>query len=133
MNQKQIEIEAQEETRNAKDSRSQRSYIPRVDIFEANDDVIVSADMPGVDDKSVEVTVEKNVLTIIGQVRREEPHGYERFYAESPAIQYKRTFTLSDQLDNQAIQAVVKNGVLTLLIPKKEEAKTRKIAVQAGS
>ena len=132
MNENQIEIEKREEAGSENKSEPKRSYTPRVDIFEINEDVYISADMPGVDDKSVDVTVERNVLTITGRVLRKDLEGYENFYSESPGVKYERTFTLSDQIDSQGIQASVRNGVLTLVLPKVEEAKSRKIAVQVG-
>jgi HSP20 family molecular chaperone IbpA len=110
---------------------ARRVYVPRVDIYEAGDEVILTADMPGVDENSVDITLEKNVLTIEGRVEWERPAGYELAYAEYGVGDYHRTFALSNEVDQSRIEATVRNGVLRLVLPKSEVAKTRKIAVRA--
>ena len=112
---------------------SRRVYVPRVDIYEAGDQVILTADMPGVDESSVDITLEKNVLTIEGRVDMEWPQEYELAYAEYGVGDYHRTFALSNEVDQSRIEATVKNGVLRLVLPKSEVARTRKIAVRAES
>jgi HSP20 family molecular chaperone IbpA len=87
--------------------------------------------MPGVDESSVDITLEKNVLTIEGRVEWERPEGYELAYAEYGVGDYHRTFALSNEVDQSRIEATVRNGVLRLVLPKSEVAKTRKIAVRA--
>jgi HSP20 family protein len=110
---------------------ARRVYVPRVDIYEAGDEVILTADMPGVDEQSVDITLEKNVLMIEGRVEMERPEGYDLAYAEYGIGDYHRTFALSNEVDQGRIEATVKNGVLRLVLPKSEVAKTRKIAVRA--
>jgi HSP20 family molecular chaperone IbpA len=105
-------------------------YTPDVDIIERKDDIIVMADMPGVDENSVDITLEKNVLTIYGKVDAEIPEQHRLWLSEYGIGDYQRTFTLSDEVDRNRIQATVKNGVLRLILPKAEEVKTRKIAVK---
>lgn len=112
-------------------TRSGRTYVPRVDIYEADDETILLADMPGVDENSVDITLEKNILTIEGRVHFERPEGYDLVYKEYGVGDYYRTFALSDVVDRAKIGATVKNGVLRLSLPKSEAAKTRKIAVRA--
>lgn len=114
-------------------TRPQRLYTPDVDIIERKDDIIVIADMPGVDERSVDITLEKNVLTIYGRVETELPQNYRLVYSEYGIGDYQRAFTLSEEVDRNRIQASVKNGVLRLVLPKAEAAKTRKIAVTAAA
>jgi HSP20 family protein len=104
-------------------------YAPRVDIREDAERFTVVADMPGVDEKSVEATVQNRVLTIEGWSRPEKPHGHEALGQEFGCGRYRRDFTLPDAVDPARIQARVKHGVLTVTIPKREEVKARKIAV----
>lgn len=104
-------------------------YVPRVDIRENADHFTVVADMPGVDEKSVEATVQNRVLTIEGWSRPEKPEGSEALGQEFGCGRYRRDFTLPDSVDADRIQARVKNGVLAVSIPKKDEVKARKIQV----
>lgn len=112
-------------------TRACRIYAPQVDIIERKDDIVVIADMPGVDEKSVDITLEKNVLTIYGRVDAHTPESHSVFLSEYGIGDYQRVFTLSDEVDRNRIQATVKGGVLRLVMPKAESAKTRKIPIQA--
>ena len=104
-------------------------YVPRVDIHESAEGFVVAADMPGIDEKSVEATVQNRVLTIEGWTKAEKPQGHEELGREFGAGRFRRDFTLPDAVDPDRIQARVKNGVLTVSIPKKDEVKVRKIQV----
>ncbi len=115
----------------AERTRARRVYSPAVDIIERGDDIMVIADMAGVDEKSVDVTLEKNVLTIYGRVEPEIPEGHELLDSEYGVGDYQRTFSLSDEVDRDRIRASVKDGVLKLVLPKAEAAKARKIEVHA--
>ncbi|GBE03326.1 spore protein SP21 [bacterium BMS3Abin09] len=112
-------------------TRSKRLYVPPVDIIEGRDGLVLVADMPGVDENSVDITLEKNLLTIYGTVEPEIPRGHRMISSEYGIGDYQRTFILSDEIDGGKIEATVKNGVLRLTLPKAEAAKTRKIPVQA--
>jgi HSP20 family molecular chaperone IbpA len=115
-------------------TRQRRVYIPRADIYETRDDVVVIADIPGADEKSVDITLEKNVLTInaypVGY--RYQPEGYSSVYSEYGIGDYQRRFVISNEIDQDKIEASVKNGVLHLRLPKSGPAKTRKITVRAN-
>ena len=113
-------------------TRSQRVYIPRTGIYEVDDAILVVANMPGVDESSVDITLEKNLLTIKGYVDAVVPEGYTLAYAEYEVGDYERSFTLSDEIDREHIEAEVKDGVLHLRLPKAEPVMARKIAVKAG-
>ena len=104
-------------------------YVPRSDVRENAEEFIVVADMPGVDEKSVEAAVQNRVLTIEGWTKAEKPQGHEELGREFGAGRFRRDFALPDAVDPERIQARAKNGVLTVTIPKKEEVKARKIQV----
>ncbi|MBF0327522.1 MAG: Hsp20/alpha crystallin family protein [Nitrospirae bacterium] len=112
-------------------TRERRVYSPQVDIIEKKSEIVVVADMPGVDEKSVDITLEKNVLTIYGAVEAEMPENQRLSVLEYGIGDYQRSFALSDEVDKDKIQASVKNGVLKLVMPKKEAVKAKKIQVTA--
>ncbi len=112
--------------------RNVRTFVPRVDIYEAKDALFLIADMPGVDEKSVAVELEKNILTINGRVNIDETPVKSLVYSEYETGDYERTFTLSDEIDREKIHATVKNGVLRLELPKAEKIKPKKITVKAA-
>ena len=114
-------------------TRERRVYVPLVDIVEGKDKTTVIADIPGVDESSVDITVEKNILEIYGKVDPDIPQDMRLVISEYGIGDYHRRFTLSDEIDRDRIQATVKNGVLRLILPKSEKAKTRKIEVRAGA
>ena len=104
-------------------------YMPDVDISENNERIRLVADMPGVDQKTVEVSVENNVLTMEGQARIEAPEGYKLAGQEFGVGKYRRDFTLSDAVEIENIKARIRHGVLDLTIPKREETKMKKIEI----
>jgi HSP20 family protein len=112
-------------------TRPHKVYAPNVDILERKDEIVVTADLPGVDEKSLDITLEKNVLTINGRVESEVHEPYRMAYSEYGIGDYQRAFTLSDEVDKERIQATMKNGILRLVMPKAAAAKTRKIMVTA--
>ena len=112
-------------------TRTRRVYTPAVDIIERKNDIIVIADMPGVDEKCVDITIEKNVLTLNGAVETPIPENRTMYGNEYGIGDYQRVFTLTDEVDKEKIQASVKNGTLKIILPKAEALKTRKINVKA--
>jgi HSP20 family molecular chaperone IbpA len=111
---------------------ARKVFIPRVDICETKDAIILLADMPGVDEKSIDITLEKSVLTLLGGVEPDTYEGYRAAYVEYEAGDFERAFTLSDEIDRDRIEASVKNGVLRLTLPKAEPVKLRKINVKSA-
>lgn len=109
--------------------RSRMVYTPAVDIIEKKDYIILLADMPGVDERSVTVTLEKDLLTIRGNVESEVHDGHRLVVSEYGVGDYERTFALSNEIDRRHIKASVKDGVLRLTLPKAESAKTRNIPI----
>ena len=112
-------------------TRSIRVYTPNVDIIEQKNDIVLLADMPGADESSIDITLEKNVLTIYGRVGVKPPENMRLMQAGYGIGDYQRSFTLSDEIDRDKIKATMKNGVLSLLLPKAASVKSRKIAVEA--
>lgn len=117
----------------AERTRPRRIYTPKVDILETEERIEILADMPGVDEASVELTLEKNVLTIYGKVEADIPERHRLAVSEYGIGDYQRQFVLSNEVDRERIEAVAKNGVLRIQLPKAATAKTRKIAVRAGA
>jgi HSP20 family protein len=111
-------------------TRNRKVFVPKADIIEAGNDMVLYADMAGVNEKSVEITLEKNVLTIRGTVEPPDFKGRSICYAEYDVGDYERAFTISDEVDRDRIEAVVKNGVLKLILRKAPRAESRKIAVR---
>ena len=116
----------------AERTRDRKAFIPRADIYEDGDNIFIVADVPGIDENSVEITLEKSVLSIDGYVEHQAPEGYALAYAEYETGDYQRSFKLSNQVDLNKIEATVKDGVLRLLLPKVGPAQTKKIAVTAS-
>lgn len=104
-------------------------HVPRVDIREDAERFTVVADLPGADETSVEATVQNRVLTIEGWSKAEPPAGHEALGREFGGGRWRRDFTLPEAVAADRIQARVKNGLLTVSIPKKDEIKARKIPV----
>jgi len=129
-----MEAEKQEveSVEGAERTRARRAYVPRVDIYETDDAIVLLTDMPGVDENSIDITLEKNVLTINGYVETDAPDNYSLAYAEYESGDYERSFNLSNEIDREKIEATVKNGVLRLHLPKAGPAKTRKITVKGS-
>lgn len=115
----------------AERTRAGACFVPRADIYETEDGITVVADMPGVDEESIDITLEQNVLTINGYVTMDRPEDYSLAYAEYRVGDYQRRFTLSDQIDKNKIEATMKDGVLRLQLPKAEPS-TKKISVKTG-
>jgi HSP20 family protein len=113
-------------------TRQRRVYIPRADIYETHDDVVVIVDIPGAEEKSVDITLEKNVLTINAYPADYQPEGYSTVYSEYGMGDSQRRFVISNEIDQEKIEASVKNGVLHLRLPKAGPAKTRKITVRTN-
>ena len=114
------------------DAELQRAVPPAVDVYEDESGITLLADMPGVPKDRLELKVEADTLSIEGQVVPATPDGLEAVYAEVRVPRYRRTFTLSRELDTSKVDASLKDGVLTLRIPKQAHAQPRRIDVQAG-
>ncbi|MBN2549084.1 MAG: Hsp20/alpha crystallin family protein [Anaerolineales bacterium] len=107
-------------------------FVPRADIYELEDKLVIVTDVPGVNESSVDITLEKNILTINAYIEMDDLQGYSAAYAEYETGDYQRSFRLSEEVDQANIQAEIKNGVLRVYLPKAPEAQARKISVRAG-
>jgi HSP20 family molecular chaperone IbpA len=117
--------------RSSENMRSGNVYVPRADIYETQEQLVILADMPGVKQEDVDITLEQNVLTIHGQVEVPSFDQFKLAYSEYGVGDYRRVFALSNEIDRDGIQATVKNGVLKLVLPKSKRAMPRKITVQS--
>jgi len=106
-----------------------RTLVPPVDIFEHKDSLIVVADLPGVAKGDADLNVDNSVLTIKGKATA-HPKG-DAVVEEYALYDYFRQFELSEEIDQEKISAELKNGVLTIQLPKKEKAKPKRITVSA--
>jgi HSP20 family protein len=110
--------------------RREPQFIPAVDIYETTDALTLVADMPGVKKDGVDIRLEDNQLAIRGRVSSESKN--ERvLWSEYAVGNYVRDFTLSEVIDQSKIEAVMRNGVLTLTLPKVQAAKPRQVTVKS--
>lgn len=130
MAEKTVATRSQERTvPSREETRSQERYVtPPVDIYETGEGLVVKADLPGVDKENLDVRVENNLLSIRGRATHAAPG--DPIYREYGLINFFRQFELNERVDQSKISADLKNGVLTLNLPKAEEAKPRKIDVR---
>jgi HSP20 family molecular chaperone IbpA len=105
---------------------------PAVDIFEDAHGITVQAEMPGVAKDRLTVQADRNALLIEGEAQIDMPKGMEALYADVQATRYRRSFVLSGELEPERIEASLKDGVLTVRIPKRAEFRPRKIEVRAA-
>jgi HSP20 family protein len=103
-----------------------------LEAWRQDGEFVVEFDLPGVDPQSIDVGVERNVLTVRAERRSHRPEQAEVVAAERPQGVFSREMILGDALDTGKIQATYEDGVLTLHVPVAEEAKPRRIEVQAG-
>lgn len=129
---KNLELQGKKEVESRGELTQRRPvFIPAVDIFENKDSLVLIADMPGVTNDGVEIHLEDSELTMRGKVR-EEQRDVMPVYTEYRSGDYYRSFTLSNVIDQQKIEASIKDGVLKIILPKAETAKPRQITVKAG-
>lgn len=115
------------------ESKKQASTIrPAVDIFEDATGITVQADMPGVSRDGLNIQIDNDSLSIDGDINITMPENMEVAYADVRSSHYQRSFSLSRELDSDNIEASLKDGVLILRIPKREEHKPRKIEVRTA-
>jgi len=111
-------------------TRSRAVFVPRADICETQDHVVLLLDMPGVASDGVDITLEKRTLAVRGYARDQGHEAFRQVYAEYGSGDYERVFVLSEDIDQEKIEASQKNGVLRLVLPKAASAKARKIQLK---
>lgn len=111
-------------------TRDTRCFVPRADIYEVDDHVVILVDVPGADESSIDINLEKNILTINAFVEPVFLEDYAPAMTEYEVGDYTRSFRLSNEIDRDKIEATVKDGVLRLSLPKAGAALNRKINVK---
>jgi HSP20 family molecular chaperone IbpA len=106
-----------------------RYYTPYTDIYETDETLTVSMEMPGVENKAVEVVLDDGVLRVEGRIDFAKYEGMEPVYTEYNVGHYTRSFRISDKIDQANISAQLEEGVLTLKLPKVKEVQPRRIAI----
>jgi HSP20 family molecular chaperone IbpA len=122
----------QDVTRQDGSRQDSQAMLPRVDVLEDDTGITLFADMPGVSKDSLEINVESDSLLIEGIVSAATPQAMQATYAEVRVPRFRRSFSLSRELDTTGIEAQLKDGVLKLRIPKQKEAQPRRISVNVG-
>lgn len=121
--------EKKEASAPAERTEAARCYSPYTDVYELPDRVVVVMEMPGVDKSSLDVTLEKNLLTVTGSIDSTAYQELQPIYTEYNVGDFSRTFTVSRQVDSARISATVEDGVLRIELPKAGEAVARRIEV----
>jgi HSP20 family protein len=124
--------EKQELASPAEQTRPGLVFTPSVDIFENDKEIVLLADMPGVQAEALNIDLRDNTLTLDGGVEPFEAEGEKEVLIEYEVGKYYRQFSLSEMIDQNKIDAQLNNGVLRLTLPKVEKAAPRTITVQAG-
>ncbi|MBP1712713.1 MAG: heat shock protein Hsp20 [Deltaproteobacteria bacterium] len=124
--------EKKEVKRTGEEMRPGPVFIPAVDILENQNEIMILADMPGVDGKDVDIDLRNDILTIRGPVSPVEDEKEVSVYREYSWGDYFRQFTLAEMIDQGKISAKMDNGVLRLNLPKKEKVKPKKIEVSVS-
>jgi HSP20 family protein len=123
--QKKREVEKKEET-----TIPARVFLPNADIYETPNELKVVLEMPGIEKNNVEINIEDDVLHVGGRLDLSKYSGLQPLYTEYNVGHYARSFQLSSKIDQSKIRAEMKDGVLSLTLPKSEEAKPRTIQVK---
>ena len=128
--QQELSVQQKREVDKAQESTTpMRAFLPTTDIFETEGVLTVVLEMPGVDKSNVDVNVENGVLTIEGRINFDKYQGLQPVYTEYNVGPYRRSFRISSKVDQNKITAEMADGVVTLVLPKEEEAKPRRIDV----
>ena len=130
MTDQEVQVQQKREVEKKQESTiALRSFLPVADIFETDHALKVVLEMPGVDKETVDVGVESDVLTISGRIDVSKYEGLQPLYTEYNIGNYSRSFQISSRIDQSKIEADLKDGVMTIALPKSEKAKPRRIAV----
>jgi HSP20 family protein len=125
---KQLQTESQGQLQQKQESGA--VLAPPADIFENADGIGIVLDMPGVTKDRLTVKSDRNELVIEGEASIDMPEGMEAAYAEVRSARYRRSFVMTNELDADSVQASMKDGVLSIRIPKRAELKRRQIEIQ---
>jgi HSP20 family protein len=128
-----LQVQEKREVEKAQEqTRPTRAFLPTADIFETEDALTVVLEMPGVDRNNIDVNVENGVLMIEGRIDFSKYEGLQPVYSEYNIGPFRRSFRISSRIDQDKIKAEMRDGVITLTLPKAEEAKPRRIEVRTS-
>jgi HSP20 family protein len=127
-----VKKESESELATAERTRGGAVYVPRFDIVETEEELVLYGDMPGVAPENLDVRFENEHLIVLGKVEPRHEHR-EYVYGEYGIGDYHREFRVSEAIDAEKISADLANGVLTVHLPKAERVKPKRIEVKAGS
>ncbi len=127
------DCEVQPVSQNGANAQSHRPvFCPHVDLVDTSDAIVLWADLPGVDENTIDVTLEKNTLTLKAAVEAPGFDGMKPVLREYAVGNFERTFVISDEISRDQIEATVSQGVLKLVLPKSKTAAMQKVTVKAG-
>ena len=130
MSPQELQVQQKREVEKKQESTAPaRTYVPATDIYETETALTIVMEMPGTSKDDLDVSVEADVLHVNGRVSFDKYEGLQPVYTEYNIGHYRRSFALTNKVDQAKIRAEIKDGVLTLVLPKAEEAKPRRIAV----
>jgi len=128
-----LQVQEKREVEKAQEqTRPMRAFLPTADIFETEDALTVVLEMPGVDRNNIDVNVENGVLLIEGRIDFSKYEGLQPVYSEYNIGPFRRSFRISSRIDQDKIKAEMRDGVITLTLPKAEQAKPRRIEVRTS-
>jgi HSP20 family protein len=128
--QQELQVQQKREVEKAQEpTMPTRAFLPTTDIFETEDALTLVLEMPGVDRGNIDVSVENGVLTVEGKINFDKYEGLQPVYSEYNIGPYRRSFRISSRIDQDKIKAEIRDGVITLVLPKAEQAKPRRIEV----
>ena len=133
MSEHELQVQENKEVQHSGETtKPEKYFVPAVDIYETEDEVTVVAEMPGVSNDGVDVSLEDDVLTIKGSRAPEDAGDRRVLLQEYESGNYLRRFTVAESIDQDKIRATMADGLLTVVLPKAAPAKPRKIEVQMG-
>jgi HSP20 family molecular chaperone IbpA len=129
--QQELQVQQKREVEKAQEAtRPMRAFLPTTDIYETDAELTMLLEMPGVDRDNIEISIENGVLTVEGKINFDKYEGLQPIYSEYNIGPYRRTFRISNRIDQEKIGAEIRDGVVTLRLPKAEEAQPRRIEVR---
>lgn len=117
----------------ANDNQPRPEFRPAVNILASEQAFELSVEMPGVDEEGVDVTIEKNVLTIRGRVQPPQFDGLSPIHREYGVGDYRRSFTLAEDIDPDTVEAEIRNGLLTLKLTRRQPAGPKKVKIKGAT
>ena len=105
---------------------------PRISLFDNGSGLTLKAEVPGLSEKDIQLTINQDVLTLAGERKPDAPEGYSVHRQERAPVKFSRSFTLPCRINPETAQATLKDGVLTVTLPKAAEAQPRQITVKAN-